>query len=382
MARGRKRKNGLVAGKCGDAAVTQALPAGKCRNAAEYAAVTQALPAGKCRSAAEYEAVTQGLPADKCGNAAMYADEIDNPGDASYRRFGSYVGETEEQEETKDRYAGDYSDKNGNTEDLAYRRAVQHAVGKQGFAEEIAGEETFEEGFAADGGSLAMFPSETERGWEAKRARPLEIYEKMAAHDISGRRKASGKASGEVFRGWGAEWMDVAAGTFGISERLSDVREMAWPEANGWNNAPENRKDKRVESWHRRYLEVNLPAKPENLQDVRSEVREVAMIIGKYFADYRLCELKIQELPLSMDRLRKLFRSETGFTMQQYLRRCQLRQAAMLLTCSSLCVSEIAETVGIPECAYFVRLFKKEFGETPGLFRKNTYWGRRKTEEE
>lgn len=113
------------------------------------------------------------------------------------------------------------------------------------------------------------------------------------------------------------------------------------------------------------------------IRSARMEVKETARIIDRYFADSGVLEEKLRELPLSMDRIRHLFSSQTGMTIQQYRRRCQLRQAAMLLTCSPLSVYEIAEAVGIPDAPYFCRLFREYYGEKPGVFRKNTFWGRR-----
>lgn len=110
---------------------------------------------------------------------------------------------------------------------------------------------------------------------------------------------------------------------------------------------------------------------------VRSEVREAAKIVEKYYADWKVCEEKLSCLPVSSERLRHIFRSETGMSIQQYQRRCQLWQAAMLLTCTSLCVCEVAEAVGLPEAAYFCRLFRQQYGETPNTFRESTFWGRR-----
>lgn len=139
--------------------------------------------------------------------------------------------------------------------------------------------------------------------------------------------------------------------------------------------------DPNKENRQRKFLFQELLIKNDlgdiRLNHARGEVREAAKIVEKYFADWRICEEKLRDLPLSPDWLRHLFRSETGMSIQQYQRRCQLWQAAMLLSCSSLSVSEIAETIGLPEPSYFGKLFRQQYGETPNAFRENTFWGRR-----
>ena len=154
--------------------------------------------------------------------------------------------------------------------------------------------------------------------------------------------------------------------------------------ADSWANEGRERDSRRQEfrnSFQRRFLFQELSIRNDlaasRLHSARSEVREAAKIVEKYYADWRVCDEKLRSLPLSQDRLRHVFRAETGMSIQQYQRHCQLWQAAMLLTCTSLCVCEVAEAVGLPEAAYFGKIFREQYGETPNAFRENTFWGRR-----
>lgn len=126
-----------------------------------------------------------------------------------------------------------------------------------------------------------------------------------------------------------------------------------------------------------RELTIQKDREDSRLRLARCEVREAAKIVERYYADRMVCEEKLRSLPVSPEWLRHIFRSETGMSLQQYQRRCQLWQAAMLLTCTSQCVCEIAEAVGLPETTYFARLFRQQYGESPLAFRENTFWGRR-----
>ena len=140
-------------------------------------------------------------------------------------------------------------------------------------------------------------------------------------------------------------------------------------------------RDEAGDAWRRRFrfreLMIRTDGTDSRLRHARGEVRAAAKIIEKYFADRRVCEDRLRSLPMSPEWLRHIFRSETGMSIQQYQRRCQLWQAAMLLTCTSLCVCEIAEAVGLPETTYFGKLFREQYGESPRSFRENTFWGRR-----
>lgn len=65
------------------------------------------------------------------------------------------------------------------------------------------------------------------------------------------------------------------------------------------------------------------------------------------------------------------FKRATGQVPLDYLNTLRLRTARELLQQSNLAISEIAQTCGVPDPNYFSRLFKREFGETPGQYRRN-----------
>jgi AraC-like DNA-binding protein len=54
-----------------------------------------------------------------------------------------------------------------------------------------------------------------------------------------------------------------------------------------------------------------------------------------------------------------------------YLTRIRLQAASLLLQQSTLPVKEIAGRVGLPDEAYFIRLFKKATGVSPMHYRSN-----------
>ena len=64
------------------------------------------------------------------------------------------------------------------------------------------------------------------------------------------------------------------------------------------------------------------------------------------------------------------FREITGVTPNEYLMNLRLANACNLLMDKELSISEIAARCGFYDSNYFIRLFKKKQGVTPGLFRR------------
>jgi AraC-like DNA-binding protein len=77
-------------------------------------------------------------------------------------------------------------------------------------------------------------------------------------------------------------------------------------------------------------------------------------------------------LYLSASRTSQLVRTHFGRTFPELLNEYRLNQAMQMLTHTSYTVGEIARQSGIPDQAYFQRLFKKHTGETPGAYRRRT----------
>src|SRR3990172_12441555 len=84
-------------------------------------------------------------------------------------------------------------------------------------------------------------------------------------------------------------------------------------------------------------------------------------------------ELKISELArmvnVSASHLRHLFKSETGLTPTQYLKRLRMQKAQALLETTFLSVKQISNEVGFSNDTYFSREFKKTYGVAPGRYR-------------
>ena len=76
-------------------------------------------------------------------------------------------------------------------------------------------------------------------------------------------------------------------------------------------------------------------------------------------------------LNLSVSRFCHIFKSETGMTFRNYLKRLRLEKAKSLLETTNLSVKQIMARVGYNNESYFVRAFKNVHNMTPGEYRKN-----------
>ncbi len=74
---------------------------------------------------------------------------------------------------------------------------------------------------------------------------------------------------------------------------------------------------------------------------------------------------------LSPSHLSRLFRRETGTPPSVYIAKRKLREARALLAEGKLDSSAVANVLGFCSQSYFIECFKKEYGVTPGEFRRN-----------
>ena len=70
--------------------------------------------------------------------------------------------------------------------------------------------------------------------------------------------------------------------------------------------------------------------------------------------------------------LSKIFKSETGETLSEYIANCRCKKAAELLKTTNQTIAEISSFVGYDDNNYFVKVFKKSYGLTPSEYRKNS----------
>ncbi|MGG4483413.1 response regulator transcription factor [Paenibacillus illinoisensis] len=77
-----------------------------------------------------------------------------------------------------------------------------------------------------------------------------------------------------------------------------------------------------------------------------------------------------EQVYLSPNYLRSIFKEKTGMTIHDYLTRIRLGKAREMLADGSLKIHDIAQRVGYESTSYFISLFLKNEGVTPNEYRK------------
>ena len=78
-----------------------------------------------------------------------------------------------------------------------------------------------------------------------------------------------------------------------------------------------------------------------------------------------------RECAVSESGLRSIFKEQMGITPTKYRTIAKIKRAAYLLESSDLSLSEIAESLGFFDTAYFCKVFKEHIGMTPGQYSRN-----------
>ncbi|MEI3219817.1 MAG: AraC family transcriptional regulator [Lachnoclostridium sp.] len=77
-----------------------------------------------------------------------------------------------------------------------------------------------------------------------------------------------------------------------------------------------------------------------------------------------------RKLEITPEYLSALFNREMGITFSVFLKQFRISHAKRLLKGSDMKIYEVAEMVGYSDAKYFARVFKEEYGVTPGEYRQ------------
>ncbi len=106
----------------------------------------------------------------------------------------------------------------------------------------------------------------------------------------------------------------------------------------------------------------------ENKSSFMKAINELAL--DPSFLLFTVADL-CEKLNYSRIHLNRLFKKDFGCTPHEYLIQTKLRYASSLLINSEMSINEIAMKIGFSNPSQFNADFKKEFGATPGTYRKN-----------
>lgn len=102
----------------------------------------------------------------------------------------------------------------------------------------------------------------------------------------------------------------------------------------------------------------------------RDRIARLNVLIGSHYREHRPAAFYADKLGVSITHLNRIARAGTGQSMNSLLTARLISEARRNLVFSLLSVQQIAYELGFSDPAYFIRVFTRVTGETPGLFRE------------
>lgn len=115
------------------------------------------------------------------------------------------------------------------------------------------------------------------------------------------------------------------------------------------------------------YNDVN----EDKSKEIQNQIilKAVQYINQNYQSDISLTEMA-ERYYMNPSYFGRLFKMHVKESFIDYLIKIRMQKAADLLENTNMKISDVAKTVGYPDLNYFIRLFKRRMGETPGEYRK------------
>ena len=103
-----------------------------------------------------------------------------------------------------------------------------------------------------------------------------------------------------------------------------------------------------------------------------SRIWEIEMYLMEHYQDISLQQLA-RQFHFSTTYLSRLLYQNWGIGFAQGLQRIRLHMAENLLRSTDLSITDICRQVGYENDSYFIRIFKRAYGLTPGQYRKQSF---------
>ncbi|MEK0317275.1 response regulator transcription factor [Cohnella sp. 56] len=112
----------------------------------------------------------------------------------------------------------------------------------------------------------------------------------------------------------------------------------------------------------------HIAAKRKNKEKL--DMGEIKSYIDRNYERQISLESVAEAFYVTKEYLSKAFKAQTGVNLTEYVIRLRMDKARSLVCGSELKIKDIALSVGYEDVTYFNRLFKQQFGETPGRMRE------------
>lgn len=101
------------------------------------------------------------------------------------------------------------------------------------------------------------------------------------------------------------------------------------------------------------------------LGQLSHEISAVCHYLQTNYAKKITLEQLVQLFCLSKGHLQRKFKQQVGLTVIEYLQQQRLQAACELLSYTNLSINQIANQVGFESVSYFIKLFNRQFAQTP-----------------
>jgi signal transduction histidine kinase/DNA-binding LacI/PurR family transcriptional regulator/CheY-like chemotaxis protein len=118
------------------------------------------------------------------------------------------------------------------------------------------------------------------------------------------------------------------------------------------------------------HIDTVLERKQKLSNEAQRLVRKAMAYLHQHYTEPISRKELARHVGLSDDYLTYCFRKETGLTPVTYLTRYRINQAQALLKNSDQSITEIALAVGFSDSGYFSRVFRREVGMPPDIYRQ------------
>ena len=114
--------------------------------------------------------------------------------------------------------------------------------------------------------------------------------------------------------------------------------------------------------------ESKVPSLGGNGQE-RNLEREVKTYVKDHLGEDITVTQIAEELHFNPQYLMRTFKAKSGLSIMEYITQTRLEYAKQILRDTDLPIKSVAMMVGYSDYAYFTRVFRKETGRTPSVYR-------------